>query len=765
MSQVFGKNAQPKVEIDRNSFDLSFQNNLTMQLGKIYPVMCKEVLPGDTFKIKPSFGLRFMPMAFPIQTKMRADLHFFYVRNRNLYDSWMNFIGQTGSPEAFPTLSASESLAQSTTSSLGDYLGMPSTLYGNVSEKIHISNGAVIDSNSTLETKAVSPASLFSQGAGASQILAVNLANFNAAKNGNTTIPAQNIVGTNGSNYQLGNSSTYNSYISTPLYINYLLNLPVVNNTSFIAGNRYRFYIGNSVKNSALGGAAITFTHLSGSFAGQLYVSECFSLGKFVNSGNGWFIEFTCIKSVTTNFSTTWLGILFFVPSGTNTLSNVFVTNSNISRVNNFGSGTLTLQASKCTLSIPIVTDFQIVTEDNTAVGSFYDSNSFPYLPSALPFRAYESIYNSFYRDERNNPFIVDGVNDPNKYTFTTAGGIDNNHYAIHSRNWEQDFITSAVPTPMQGNVTPLVGITTSGSASFVSENGDIQQVQFETADDNDTIVSFNADNNVSSDVRRAAAQYASEGISISDLRNVNALTKWLETNIRRGLKYKDQIMSHFGVDVQYDVLDMPEFIGGVSQPVNVSQVDQTSASTEDNPLGSYAGQAYCIGSSHNDIEKYCDEHGFIIACLSVVPTPSYSQLLPKHFLKTHPLDYFSPEFGHLGYQPIKFGEVCPLQAPINNVSLDSTFGYQRAWYDYLASVDEIHGDFRTTLKPFVLTREFRSLPSLSEQFLLVNQNELNEVFTVTEVDGQPVDTILGQVHFDITAKRKIPRFGTPRLE
>ena len=58
----------------RNTFDLSFRNNLSMKIGKIYPVMCREVIPGDTFHIKSSFGLSLMPMAFPIQTSIFTSI-------------------------------------------------------------------------------------------------------------------------------------------------------------------------------------------------------------------------------------------------------------------------------------------------------------------------------------------------------------------------------------------------------------------------------------------------------------------------------------------------------------------------------------------------------------------------------------------------------------------------------------------------------------------------------------------------------------------
>ena len=125
------KTKPPVDKPKRNAFDLSFANNMTMEFGKLYPVFCKECLPGDTFRINPTFGFKFMPMVFPVQSRMRADLKFFYVRNRNLWKNWKKFIGQTdrlgGDAVVPPTLKImdKERLA---TRSLLDYLGVPTTI-------------------------------------------------------------------------------------------------------------------------------------------------------------------------------------------------------------------------------------------------------------------------------------------------------------------------------------------------------------------------------------------------------------------------------------------------------------------------------------------------------------------------------------------------------------------------------------------------------------------------------------------------------------
>ena len=126
------------------------------------------------------------------------------------------------------------------------------------------------------------------------------------------------------------------------------------------------------------------------------------------------------------------------------------------------------------------------------------------------------------------------------------------------------------------------------------------------------------------------------------------------------------------------------------------------------------------VGSQKNVIHHYCDEHGFIMGILSVVPVPNYSQLLSKYLLKSDPFDYFFPEFGKISMQPITYTEVCPVQTYKSGQSLTSTFGYQRPWYDYLASVDEVHGCMRSSLRDYLMNRIFDVRPELSKSFITI---------------------------------------------
>lgn len=123
---VFSKDNAPKTDLKRNTFDLSFTNNFTANFGGLYPVLCQEVIPGDTFQCDCAFGLQFMPTVFTIQNRIRADVHFFYVRSRNLWNEWKQFITNNKTQKAFPTINTSNT--SFSVGSLGDYFGLTDTV-------------------------------------------------------------------------------------------------------------------------------------------------------------------------------------------------------------------------------------------------------------------------------------------------------------------------------------------------------------------------------------------------------------------------------------------------------------------------------------------------------------------------------------------------------------------------------------------------------------------------------------------------------------
>lgn len=741
MPNPFGKNGGPVNSVPRNTSDLSHQVNGTYHFGGLYPVACIPVLPGDSFKINTTFGLRFMPTAFPLQTRMRADIHAFYVRNRNLWKDWPDFYGKTKENLVPPYIKGDGVNVSLKTGGLADHLNVPTTIVGDYGNGTKVTSlGIRYLKYRTSDSYVTAEWRMDYQNQFASFPKSYNTWNTSGGPNPTPNVYIVDVPYTDSPNSNRGPVKGFLFRVDRSGDFKLHITLPPSFLTDQIVSQFYSLVVFCSSDADAVLDGSSSAIH---AYYGCVVDEATCQLGTFRIIANS--ISFEPSPDIDwTKTPYIYIGLS----------SNPDVAASELSpSVTTSGPSDSSITAVDFISSDSYVNPF-----DQTKRGT---------LPlSALPFRAYESIYNSFYRDERNNPYIIDGEKEYNRYIPSTDGGLDNNEYKIRFRNWEQDFLTTAVPTPQQG-VAPLVGISSTGVMSISDpDTGQVYQVQAKTADDADTIVGYDVTETLPKAVTRSLVNYASSGISINDFRNVNAYQRWLETNIRRGFKYRDMIKSHFDVDISYQELDMPEFIGGVSIDIMPQTISQTSADSGDNPLGSYAGQLYGSGSSKNSITHYCDEHGYIMLILSVVPVPNYSQLLPKDFLKTDSLDYFSPEFGHIGLQAIPYSEVCPVQVvndPDSN--LTDTFGYQRAWYDYLQLYDTVHGQFRTTLRNFVMNRVFDEKPVLGPSFTTIDPKQLNDVFTVSEVDGEPIDPILGQIYFDIKAKRPIPRYGVPRLE
>lgn len=806
MSGVFSRTNEVNNHPKRNTFPLSFQNNLSGKFGVLYPCLVQDVIPGFTFKAKPTFALEFMPTAFPVQTRMRARMHFFYVRNRNLWKDFADFYGKTKEGLVPPYLlfqqgTSFNSMAK--TGSLGDYLGLPTTFagsYGDAGYRYTAQKGVTYFESLSSVSSYTSP-SLFN-GVLENDILpdfeprnlllsdklaflSYGYTTSEALKSSTSTILRFRYAKVyDGDGFTMGSlSSLLSAFSANKAQAAICLQVSGIINAGTVREKRVRFYGFPSSANTA--GTNFSWPSLNNTVLGNILSSVSADVSRIQRG------EIILQSIFKTDLASLCRGITY--DDGQNTFkltrldcgylctNELFASTFDEFKYKGEGTGLFlnsrgipeTTPLTDGVQWSPIIAPISLVSNQELSGVRDITFQECPWTKlgqkgvniSALPFRAYESIYNAFYRDQRNNPYMIDGVPEYNKWIPTTDGGVDNYVYSLHYANWEQDFLTTAVQSPQQG-IAPLVGIVTNNGISSLaftdSESGESFTAQIDLNDDG-TVKEFKANtSDMPVSQYRTLIDFATSGISINDFRNVNALQRWLETNMRKGYRLKDIIKGHYDVNVRFDELDMPEFIGGVTQDVMPTMVTQTTEGGEGSPLGSYAGQLSCVGTSKHSIRHYCDEPGWIIGILSVVPVPNYSQLLPKYFMRDNVLDYFFPEFGHIGYQPITYREVCPIQAKAAGKDLSTVFGYQRAWYEYISRVDEVHGQMRTSLRNFLINRVFDVAPELSESFLLVDPSQTNEIFTVT---AENEDVWMGQVYFDYQAKEPIPLYGIPKLE
>lgn len=737
MSQnIFDATLDPNNDVKVNNFDWSHANNLTTQIGRVTPIFCDLVPAKTSFRVNPRFGLQFMPMVFPIQTRMKARISWFRYPVRALWKDYKDFVGnfREGLEEPYINFNTAERLKKmASTGSLGDYLGLPTTLVGDFGNSVVSSwdwrDGTLTNQCSTTLMPAGLTLSSYEE------LLSSKTSSELAGSDPAPSVSSFRYVDTKKPSLSEDTDKVSFSITFDSEDIR----------KAFYAGCRFVAYDSTGVPLVVISPTSSDF-QLSGSLVTIRLSSD------IVNR-----------MAVLRTYFPSKQSTVFASPLGSNTMF-----------MGELGS-----------VSYMVVNPN--VVDINLSTSPWYNSNSKNKDKQqkilAYGFRAYEGIYNAYIRDNRNNPYYLNGQVQYNKWIPSDEGGEDNNLYELRYANWEKDFLTTSVQSPQQGNA-PLVGITTYAQTvanedgtttelvktALVDEDGKKYGLSYKTSDEGlEGVEYIELDNGTQ--VRQARSLYdlATSGISIPDLRMVNCYQKFLELNMRKGYSYKDIVEGRFDVKVRYADLLLPEFFGGVSRDIDVNSVTQTvdqNASTGSGDyataLGSQSGIAGVRGEANANIECFCDEESIIMGILIVTPLPVYTQLLPKHFTYRGLMEHYQPEFNLIGFQPIKYNEVCPIQAYNNNPdSLTETFGYNRPWYEYAQKYDVAHGLFRTDLSNFLMHRVFNQKPELAQSFLLVDPEQVTDVFAVTET----TDKIYGQIWLDITCKLPIARVAIPRLD
>lgn len=367
---------------------------------------------------------------------------------------------------------------------------------------------------------------------------------------------------------------------------------------------------------------------------------------------------------------------------------------------------------------------------------------------SALPYRAYQLIWDEYYRDQ--NLQAKSGMKLVSTVDSNEQGAITK----LRKRAWEKDYFTSALPWTQKGGAVTLPqtfdyklpAIVKDSNGATVNSNNlktsSTGQLIGETGSVIAKIENLNA-----------------VGITVNDLRRSTRLQEWLEKNARGGSRYVESILSHFGVRSSDARLQRPEYLGGGKQPVVISEVLNTSA-TATEPQGNMAGHGLSVGNTMQ-FNKSFEEHGYIIGIMSILPRTTYQQGVPRSLFKFDKFDYYWPEFANLGEQEIKYREIMmPYTAPVETVDQNSTFAYQSRYAEYKFNESSVHGDFRDTLSFWHLGRQFASQTmAFNEDFIIADPS--HRIFAVTD---PAVHKIYVQLYNDIKAVRPMPIFGTPQL-
>lgn len=388
----------------------------------------------------------------------------------------------------------------------------------------------------------------------------------------------------------------------------------------------------------------------------------------------------------------------------------------------------------------------------DTTVGSLWDNFGHPLTscanvqPTAFHKRAYNWVYNEFYRDENLiEPWSTD----------------DN---SIKIRAWEKDYFTASLPFQQRG-IAPALPITGTTSAVW-------DVTQFEN-DLPDTAIGVNTgvvDNlfwvNNSTGVTNARGALNANTIDmnsvssfdIADLRVAIQIQRWMERNARAGVRYTEFLGAHYRASPRDDRMQRPEYIGGTKQPVIISEVLQTSE-TNETPQGEMAGHGISVAGDYAGTYRV-QEHGWIIGILSVMPRTMYTQGVNRQFLRRTRYDYYFPEFANLSEQAVLKGE---LFASGNALDNETIFGYQGRYDELRQRNSRAVGLMRVTtggLAHWNLARQFATVPSLNQAFIEVESATLKA--RAWAVPSQPAFVIT--VGNNLQVNRPLPEIAEPGL-
>lgn len=364
------------------------------------------------------------------------------------------------------------------------------------------------------------------------------------------------------------------------------------------------------------------------------------------------------------------------------------------------------------------------------SIGSLWDYMGFPTgvdpaagsYPVDFPRRAYNMVYNEYYRDEN----LIAEVALTNE--------------TILNRCWEKDYFTSALPWQQRGTAPslPISGTTTAvfNGALYTagdSSTGGLAMYRNGALDPhvgNDTFPNVGTDfkdwvNDNSIDLSSATT------FDVSDLRLAFQIQKWLERNARAGVRYTEFLGAHFGVNPRDDRLDRPEYIGGSKTPVIVSEVLQTSSTDATTPQGNLAGHG--IGVSDAYCGKYkVKEFGVIIGIMSIMPKPVYMQGINRQWLKSTKYDYYFPEFANLSEQAVTNAEIFVTDG--NAATNTTVFGFQGRYDELRTKQSMICGLMRTDFDYWHMARDFAVVPTLNSTFVTCNPTK--RIFAVEAEPG-----------------------------
>ena len=436
--------------------------------------------------------------------------------------------------------------------------------------------------------------------------------------------------------------------------------------------------------------------------------------------------------------------------------------------------------------------------------GSLADYFGYPtgvpgYKADVLPFRAYSLIYNEWFRDENlKNPVyismgdsdttgvdILDANYDP--VTDTECGAAPLKAAKYH------DYFTSCLPNAQKGpavkvplgKTAPIVvGDSTdlptiSGYTKGTGKDG--EEIFYLAGNAGNALAAIDSNGNYDNlgspkEWGMVADLSNAVGATINQLRQAFQIQKFYERQALGGTRYIELIKSHFKTTNPDFRMQRPEYLGGMRTPININQVVQTDATSQQlggkyesgtwkwemsdlSPQGNTAAYSLTTGRNKDLFTHSFTEHGWVIGLAVVRTVHTYQQGLNRMFSRKSMFDFYWPELANLGNMGVLNKEIY-----LQNTSADNeVFGYQEAWAEYRYMPDIVTGEMRSnysqSLDIWHWADDYSSKPTLGSDWIDETKENVARTLAVQEHDQ-----FMGDFYFNCIMTRPMPLYSVPGL-
>ncbi len=422
---------------------------------------------------------------------------------------------------------------------------------------------------------------------------------------------------------------------------------------------------------------------------------------------------------------------------------------------------------------------------NRTLVGGLWDHFGLPPLAvpddvpvSALPFRAYDKIYNDWFRSATLQDSLVEST-DNGPDALVNAIAAANEHYeGLKKRGKRFDYFTSCLPSPQRGTAVSLP----LGTSAEIHTAGATHH-QVEVYDDAASAYRFlqtpapvpaeiltsgagaeDQANVLYADLTTAIAP------DVNDIRLAFATQHVLERDARAGTRYVESLKARWGVTSPDFRLQRAEYLGGGTTQVNVTPVQQQSAQpipAANDKLGNLA--AYGTASGGHSWSKSFTEHGVVIILGNLRGDISYSQGVDRYWSKSTRYDFVYPELVNIGEQAVLNKEIW-VTGTGTPATDDLVFGYQGRYDEHRFLNSKLTNVMRPatsggvptvgSLESWHLSEDFAALPALGASF--IESNTGVPLDRAIAINTEP--HMIADFYHHIRAARPLPTFGVPGL-